>query len=288
MREPYLRRLGLTAPAAVSPTRAWLAALIAAQLSAVPFENVSLHSGTPISLSLPDLTDKIIHRGRGGFCFEVNYLFSELLKLMGYTVLLVPARVYAGDGFRGEPTHIVILVGGVADQPDHVRYLVDVGFGEPCIEPLLYDVLAGEQRSVEGMRSRIVEGESGEMVLEWCVDDSWKPRLSWTKSDAARQEALPFESIQAMCDTITAGSIFTEKLIVCMLTEHRKTTLAGSRLKVTSPRFGAESSQTVTQLTSLDEVRAVLDDKFGIRLTETQNLDMGASYAADPAVWSQL
>jgi N-hydroxyarylamine O-acetyltransferase len=60
----YLNRAGVTAPAAGDA--AGLRALHRAHQLTVPFENLSIHLGEPISLDERDLIAKIVHRRRGG------------------------------------------------------------------------------------------------------------------------------------------------------------------------------------------------------------------------------
>ena len=48
----------------------------------MPFEDLSIHLGEPISLEEPDLINKIVRRRRGGFCYELNGTFA-LLEALG-------------------------------------------------------------------------------------------------------------------------------------------------------------------------------------------------------------
>jgi arylamine N-acetyltransferase len=73
----YLERIGLTRPP--TPTLDGLAELGLAHLCAVPFENLDIAAGRPLSLDPDALYDKIVVRRRGGFCYELNGLFGQLL-----------------------------------------------------------------------------------------------------------------------------------------------------------------------------------------------------------------
>jgi len=44
----------------------------------VPFENLDIHNNTKIDLT--NLFNKIVNRKRGGFCYELNGLFCDLLR----------------------------------------------------------------------------------------------------------------------------------------------------------------------------------------------------------------
>jgi len=94
--DAYLARIG-----AARPTRADAAALRELQLRhllAVPFENLSIHLGEPIVLEPAALLDKLVRRRRGGFCYELNGAFADLLSTLGFGVTLLAARVFGEDG----------------------------------------------------------------------------------------------------------------------------------------------------------------------------------------------
>ena len=87
----YLNRVGV--PASAVGDAAGLRALHRAHQQTVPFENLSIHLAEPISLDERDLIDKIVHRRRGGFCYELNGAFALLLEALGARVSRVAARV---------------------------------------------------------------------------------------------------------------------------------------------------------------------------------------------------
>lgn len=61
-------------------------------LQHIPYENLDLMNGTALSLDPQDLFSKIIERHRGGFCFELQGVFYELLISLGYQVKQYAAR----------------------------------------------------------------------------------------------------------------------------------------------------------------------------------------------------
>src|SRR6266700_2262419 len=119
----YLDRIGAERPAVLDA--AALGGLHLAHQRAVPFENLSIHLGEPISLDEDDLIAKIVTRRRGGFCYELNGAFALLLESLGAQVTRAAARVYDGEGRRGPR-------------------LADVGFGAHSSYPLRYDGRAGQ------------------------------------------------------------------------------------------------------------------------------------------------
>src|SRR5215469_15044408 len=128
----YLNRIGVTSPADCDA--AGLRTLHRAHQLTVPFENLSIHLAEPISLEERDLIDKIVHRRRGGFCYELNGAFALLLEALGARVNRVAARVYGDDGLGPPFDHLALIV----DTPDRSGpWLADVGFGSHSTYPLL-------------------------------------------------------------------------------------------------------------------------------------------------------
>ena len=60
----YLARTGYRGP--LEPTLATLEALHAAHTASIPFENLAIQMGQPVSLDLADLQAKLVTGGRGG------------------------------------------------------------------------------------------------------------------------------------------------------------------------------------------------------------------------------
>jgi len=72
-----------------------LALIQSHHLSRVPFDSVALHYSPTRLLSLhpEDLFQKVVMNSRGGYCMEVNALFGNVLRSMGYDVISVGGRV---------------------------------------------------------------------------------------------------------------------------------------------------------------------------------------------------
>ena len=82
--DTYLKRIGYSQP--IRPDRATLDGLVQAHLYNVPFENLDQQIGVWVSAELDRVYEKIVHRNRGGWCFELNGLFGWLLKEIGFDV----------------------------------------------------------------------------------------------------------------------------------------------------------------------------------------------------------
>ena len=101
-----------------------LNALMAAHVRAIPFENLDVYAERGVSAGLETVFDKIVNRGRGGWCYEMNTLFEWVLRNIGFDVQRLSAgvrRAKLGDAALGN--HLCLSV--ELDQ----TYLVDVGYG---------------------------------------------------------------------------------------------------------------------------------------------------------------
>jgi N-hydroxyarylamine O-acetyltransferase len=128
--DAYLDRIGYHG--ALDPTLATLTALHRTHLLSIPYENLDIHLGSYLSVDPEKIFDKIVTRHRGGWCYEMNGLFSWALREIGFDVTLMSSDVrdeFVGDGSAGD--HLVLRV-----MLDQRPYLVDVGFGNGILEPI--------------------------------------------------------------------------------------------------------------------------------------------------------
>jgi len=127
--ETYLQRIHYSGAREV--TLATLRALHRAHLLAIPYENLDIHLGRPLTLDLAHIYHKLVEERRGGWCYEMNGLFAWALRELGFDVTLLGSTVGApAQGIDGDQDHLILRV--QLDQP----WLVDVGFGNGFLEPL--------------------------------------------------------------------------------------------------------------------------------------------------------
>lgn len=121
--DAYFARIGYQGDR--RPTLMSLNAIARAHIENVPFENLDVLLGRPISLELGDIERKLVGARRGGYCFEQNTLMAKVLEQLGFSVRLISARVryQRPRDFTPARTHTFVRV--ELDEP----YLVDVGVG---------------------------------------------------------------------------------------------------------------------------------------------------------------
>lgn len=251
--DAYLARLRYTGPR--RPDAATLAALHRAHLLAVPFENLDIGRGAPIVLDPAELYGKIVERRRGGFCYELNGLFAELLRALGYDVALLSARVFSGGRPGPEFDHLALrLSGGALAEP----YLADVGFGQSFLSPLRLQ--PGIEQADETGRYRLTQTRAGWTLEARRDDGAWAAEYAFTLWPRA------FGEFAAMChyQQTAPESHFTQGRVCTRATPDGRVTLTGDKLIIT--RNGQREERLVADEAAF---AAALREHFGVALEAT-------------------
>ncbi|WP_260616257.1 arylamine N-acetyltransferase, partial [Streptomyces sp. WAC05292] len=93
--EGYLGRIGFRGERAA--TESVLRELVRAHVTALPFENFDAVLGAAIPLDVPAVQDKMLRRGRGGYCYEHAVLFAAALERLGFRFTALHGRVTLGS-----------------------------------------------------------------------------------------------------------------------------------------------------------------------------------------------
>jgi N-hydroxyarylamine O-acetyltransferase len=158
----YLDRIGL------GDDSTSLAAVHRAHATTIVFENFDPSTGQPVVLDVDSLADKMITRGRGGYCFEHNMLLKAALEEMGLgPVDLMLARVRIGGTGDDRPLDHLLLRVTEGGRP----WLADVGFGGGgLLDPVPFEI--GVESDQSGWLYRLVE-DGPELVLQVFQDGVW-------------------------------------------------------------------------------------------------------------------
>ena len=152
----------------------------------VPFENLDIHLGQPLSLQPSDLFTKLVTRKRGGYCYEVNSFFTMALRAFGFQVQGLLARVlYTFSDFRPR-SHQLLLV-----TVDNESWIADVGFGSCCLrEPLRLTPGVVFEQGPDSFRLR---GELGPAyILEAFLAGRWQDLYAFTLEPFELVDYEPF------------------------------------------------------------------------------------------------
>ncbi len=251
----YLERIGLHGHE-LPPGPVLLSTLQRRHLLSVPFENLDIHWKRPIVLDTERFYKKVIGEGRGGFCYELNGLFNELLKGLGFKTRLVSARVFSADsGLGPEFDHAAIMV-SFGD----TEYLTDVGFGDFTTEPLRF--VLDEEQTDEAETFVIRRGKNDQLEVIKRVGDEWKSQYVFTDIERGLAE------FAEMCDVqqFSAESHFTQGKVCSMLTDTGRKTLTDKKFIVTT-----NGQKTETVVGSAEEFDRILLREFGIASPVAQN-----------------
>lgn len=166
----YLQRIEARRPDGTGLDLEYLTHLQAQHISHIPFENLDIMEGKPISLDRGDLFHKIITCRRGGVCSELNTLYNWLLESLGFDVTSYSARIIAATAPVQMRSHRII---GVHMQSG--TFLSDVGFN--------FD----HHRIPLRLEPDLVQYD-GECEYKLVRDDFWgwlmwqhRPNLGWRK-----------------------------------------------------------------------------------------------------------
>ena len=245
--EDYLRRIGLSP--SLTADEATLRALHRAHLIAVPFENLSIHLGEPISLDEDDLVTKIVRNRRGGFCYELNGMFALLLETLGARVTRLAARVHGEKGLGPPYDHLALAV----RLPDGSGpWLADVGFGRHSVGPLMLDSRT-EQQDPAG-RFLLTDTADGDVDVLKDGEPQYQMEL--------RGRSLPDFVATCWWQQTSPLSHFTDGPVCSRLTED------GDRISISGRTLIRTSgeSRTEEQLPGDDALLAAYRDHFGIAL----------------------
>lgn len=261
--QQYLQRIRFdTGRNDLTPSLNLLNRLIESHQRTIPFESINPFLGIGVELEDSALQQKLLHSQRGGYCFEHNKLFSQILLQLGFTVESYAARVTLNQQSsqpNAAPTHRMNLV-----TLDDKHYIADVGFGlhtPPVAVPL---TPAGAEVEYHSSSYMVVLSDQY-YQLRSRYQGEWKELYRFTRTPA--QEA-DFDMANWYLTT-HPESKFRNNLIATKLTPEGRISLQNTELNIYD-RDGLKESQ---QLRSPQEVIQCLYDHFAIAVTNPQHLN---------------
>lgn len=247
-RGAYLRRIGFEGKA--EPTLECFRKLMTCHLSTVPFENLDVYHGhIEPSLETDAMFEKIVTRHRGGYCFELNGLFSKLLCEIGFDVCCHAARVMVGREYIPPRAHRVIVV-KLSDK----KYFCDVGFGGPVPTEPVEITFDKEIETEDFRRYKFVCEERGIMLLAE-RNGVFVPVLMFDETPSDEAEFVP---LNAFC-AYSEYEPFRKKQMVRLGKEEGRCSIDGNVLKIRNNGVDTEMI-----LETEEEVRKALGIYFGI------------------------
>lgn len=252
-REKYLLRIGVD-PNYNLPDVDALRLLQYQHLLTVPFENLDIHWKRPIVLETERFYSKIVENGRGGFCYELNGLFNELLRSIGFRTRLISARVFNGEEYGPEFDHAAIIV-----TIGELEYLVDVGFGDFAAGPLriVPDIAQEDREGIFVLR----RGDFEVLEVAKKNGEALTPQYSFTPF------ARNLSEFAEMCDfqQYSPDSHFTKGKLCSLMTADGRKTLTDNKFKITAKGSTSEESVGTDA-----EFAAILQRDFNIQMPSSE------------------
>jgi N-hydroxyarylamine O-acetyltransferase len=240
----YLDRIGYRGP--VAPTLDCLTEVHRCHALTIPYENLDIQLGRPVSHRIEDVFDKLVRRRRGGWCYEMNGLLCWGLREIGFDVLRATGGIHRrerGDSAMGN--HLVLLV-----NLDRI-YVADLGLGDGMRLPL--PLAEGEHTQCD-LTFRVAALEGG----IWRI---FNHSFGYPTDYDLRLEEADESDLCSYAEQLQTSpdSVFVQNLDCELMSDNAITCLTGRVLRKKS------ASGTVRRLIgSPDEMHAVLRETFGI------------------------
>ena len=256
--DAYFERIGYVGPR--SPTLDTLRGIVLRHSEAIPFENLSPLVGWPVRLDAESLQQKIVHEGRGGYCFEHNSLLLCVLESLGFQAHGLGARALWNqpeDAITSR-SHMLLLV-----ELEGQSHLVDVGFGGVTLTGVM-QLKADIEQSTPHEPFRL-QRRGDDYYMQVHFGGKWNTLYRF---DLQRQY-LPDYEVSSWYLCHHPDSIFISGLYAARAAPGRRFALRDNELSV--HHVGGTTEKLTLQ--NATELRDVLTNNFRLRLPETSQLD---------------
>lgn len=265
----YLARIGYQSP--VEPTLDTLHGLVAAHNRSIPFENIDPLMGIAVhDLGTEALTAKLVHRRRGGYCYENNGVMGYALEALGYGVDRLAGRVVWMQPPGAPQSGLTHNVLAVSVPGEDGRFLVDVGFGGQTLSSPIR-LQAGPVQQTRHEPYRLIEHPEG-LQLQAQVRGEWQPLYQFS----LRTQPLIDLSIGSWYSSTYPTAVFVVGLSVALVTDDARWNLRGRNLAI-----HANGGTERTRLASAADVLDQVVNRFGIDVSGLGDVEARVSQVLD-------
>jgi len=226
----------------------------------IPFENLTPFLYQEVLLDPKSIHQKLVKDKRGGYCFEQNLLFLDILKELGFSAKGLGARVLwnTSDDEITRRSHMLLSVA-----IDGVVYLADVGFGGLTLTtPIKFEI--GLHQDTTHERFRLVSIED-DFKLQAEVDGLWKTLYRFD----TQEQYLPDYEVANFYLFTHPASPFRTALIAAKPVSGGRLALSNRQLTVYT--LGKEPERR--ELGDVEQVKKTLIKDFGVNISQLSNLD---------------
>ncbi|MEX3789856.1 arylamine N-acetyltransferase [Paraburkholderia sp. BR14374] len=261
--ENYFARIGYQGPRAA--TLEVLRAIHLLHPAAIPFENLNPLTRQPVRLELEAIERKLVTQKRGGYCFEQNILFANVLMQLGFKITPMLARVIWGrePGTISPRTHMVLRLDIDGDE-----WIADVGFGGVTLTAPLR-LTAGLAQPIPLGTFRLANAGHDTVYLEVLAPDE-----SWSRVyhvDLRAVEWVDYE-ISNWYTSTSPDSKFVNNLLACRVLPELRLALFNDQLNERDAQGQIVSER---RLASAAELADCLRERFGLNL---EDIDIAAVF----------
>lgn len=244
----FLKRIGMPQTFKIECTEEFLQNVQYHAVTSIPYENLDILEKKPLCLDKEALYEKIVERGRGGYCFELNGILSWFYKTLGFTVRDYFARFLRNEEGIPMCRHRVLSV-----ECEGKLYFCDIGIGQKAPRhPLV-------------MEAGYVQEQFGEVYkfekdtdLGWVLYDlhagTWRPFISFTEE---KKYEVDFIQPSFYCEAHPA-SPFNKAPILSIKTKDGRKTINGRDFKM----FSGEEVIYIEENISDARMKAILEKEF--------------------------
>jgi N-hydroxyarylamine O-acetyltransferase len=251
----YLDRIGFTKN--VTADDNVLAELHEHHITSIPFENIDVALKRFFPIDLSAIFRKVVMNRRGGYCYELNHLFYQLLSRSGYRCKMISCRMFDGNATPGPDfDHMALIV------ETSTRWLVDVGAGDLFVRPMNID-----RRGMQTDRDRnfAVEITGNEYLLVMYKEHEKVAKYSFGVNP---RSITDFEEMSVL-KQLDHGSYFVKNLVCTRATSNGRVTLFNNLLK--HRENGIVREQLVADGSAL---RVGLRKHFGLDVDGVEKIDI--------------
>ncbi|XP_036022709.1 arylamine N-acetyltransferase 3-like [Onychomys torridus] len=272
--EAYFERIGYQNPRKTVDLQT-LTEILQHQIRAIPFENLNIHCGKPMELSLEAIFDHVVRKKRGGWCLQLNHLFYWALTMIGFETTMLGGHVYASSACKYSNTMLHLLLQVTLSGK---KYIVDAAFPFSCQmwEPL--ELISGKDQPQVPAIFHLTE-ENGTWYLSQTIRQQYIPNQEFIDSNFVKKNnhrkiysftldpltIKDFESVSAYYQT-SPTSVMVNTSFCSLQTQEGVHGLLGTIIAY--KKFNYKDNVDLVELKTLkeEEIEEVLKRVFGIHL----------------------
>lgn len=228
--------------------------LITKHIELFPFSSINVLLKKELPLDSSSLFNRIIQKNEGGYCFEHNKIFYQVLKSLGFEVTTLMARITLNSKSLNARTHRVTLVNISGHE-----YLVDVGFG--ALGPSQAISIEAQLPTHINEKSYLISKRNNELHLEVTSDKEKIPMYifdlaTYGEKDCDQGHFYSHKHHEA---------IFVNNLVVSKVTGNRVVHILNQQFHIEEG-----SNKEVHDIEDKEQLFYILRDEFNISLNKSE------------------